>query len=212
MTGIMTELDWARKIVQEVSVPAVVLELGAHHGNDTVEIFDACPRPCSYVAVEADPRNVPILVNRVGPRNIRVAHYAITWHCGQTELHLSSGPGATGSSSVREPKEHLRCFPTTTFQESVFVPAITLDALSYEYALSNIDLIWCDIQGAEIDMIRGGRATLAQTLYLLCECDREEMYEGQITRDDLLTALPGWEIVDEWPANANVLLRNKALL
>jgi FkbM family methyltransferase len=208
----MTELQWASKIVRNTCGP-VVLELGAHHGNDTAEIYDACRQKPLYVAVEADPRNIPPLVNRMEHRKVHVAHYAIASFCGTAVLHLSSGPGATGSSSIRPPKEHLAHFPTTEFKQAVEVPALTLDALAERYGVrQGADLIWSDLQGAERDMIAGGQETLKKSLYLLCECDRYEMYEGQVTRDGLLDLLPGWEVVAEWPANANVLLRNKALL
>lgn len=208
----MTELDYARKIMRTACGP-VVLELGAHHGNDTIEIYDACRQKPLYVAIEADPRNIPTLVNRMEHRKVHVAHYAIADHCGTATLHLSSGPGASGSSSIRPPKEHLRCFPETEFREVAEVPALTLDALADRYGIrQGADLIWSDLQGAERDMIAGGQDTLRKSLYLLCECDQVEMYEGQVTRDKLLELLPGWELVAEWPANANVLLRNKALL
>lgn len=208
----MTELDWARRIMRLACGP-VVLELGAHHGHDTVEIYDACRQKPLYVAVEADPRNIPLLVNRMEHRRVRVAHYAIAAECGTATLHLSSGPGASGSSSIRPPKEHLQHFPTTEFREAAEVPALTLDALAERYGVrQGADLIWSDLQGAERDMIAGGQVTLAKSLYLLCECDRIEMYEGQVTRDGLLELLPGWEVVAEWPVNANVLLKNKALL
>jgi hypothetical protein len=60
-------------------------------------------------------------------------------------------------------------------------------------------------------MIAGATWALANTRYLLTECDRIEMYNGQATRDELLALLPGWQLIEEWPANANLLLRNTAL-
>ena len=203
----MTELEWAKKIVMAPHCPTV-LELGAHHGHDTVIIHDACRPRCTYIAVEADPRNVPILLNRIGNRRVSCAHYAIAADCGTMMLHLSDGPGATGSSSIREPKEHLKHFPGTTFDKAVEVPCITLDALTAKYNVGPVDLIWCDIQGAERDMIAGGQETLRRTMYLLCECDRYEMYAGQATRDKIMELLPDWWLVQEWPENANMLLRN----
>jgi FkbM family methyltransferase len=205
----MTELDWAKSIVGKADFP-VVLELGAHHGNDTVEIYDACGKEPLYVAVEADPRNVPLLVNRLETRRVFCVHAAIAAECGVATLYLSSGHEGSGSSSIRMPKAHLEHFPGIMFVSRVHVPALTLDALAERYgATTGADLIWCDIQGAERDMILGGAQTLRKSQYLLCECDRIEMYEGQALRDELLEMLPDWELIDEWPDNANLLLRNR---
>jgi FkbM family methyltransferase len=207
----MTEREYATEIIANAPGPRVtVLELGAHHGNDTVLLYDAATKPVTYVAVEADPRNVPTLQQRIESRAVSILHAAVWDGSGEVPLHIAEGRG-DGSSSVRKPLKHLEHFPDVYFQGPVRVPAMTLDAITATYALGPIDLIWCDIQGAERNMIAGGRETLARTRWLLTECDRIEMYEGQATRDELLEMLPDWELVAEWPDDANLLLRNRSL-
>lgn len=204
-----TEREYAVEIIRAAGPGATIIELGAHHGNDTVVLYDAAFSPVSYIAVEADPRNVSILSNRVGHRYVQVIRAAIWDKCELVTLYLSEGHG-NGSSSVREPLEHVRHFPHIAFNHTTEVQAITLDAIAAD--CSGVDLIWCDIQGAERNMIAGGRATLARTKWLLTECDRFEMYAGQATRDELLEILgPDWELVAEWRENANLLLRNRKL-
>jgi len=204
----MTELEWAKRIVAGRPHPTI-LELGAHHGNETAEIYAAANKPL-YIAVEADPRNIPPLVQRLAGARVHVVHAAIADFSGEIDLHLCDG-NANASSSIREPKEHLRCFPNIGFSTIVRVPALALDDLATMYGLGDIDLIWCDIQGAEKDMVRGGTRTLPRTRYLLAECDRIEMYAGQATRDQLLAMLPGWALLAEWRENANLLLQNTRL-
>jgi FkbM family methyltransferase len=212
----MLELDWAREIVVQRLNP-VVVELGAHHGTETAVIYDACkPSPAIYVAVEADPRAALVLVRNLRGRRVQVVNAAIADHSGEIEFHLSGGT-SNASGSIRTPKDHLTCFPTVKFEESVTVPCLSLNELASQYQLGHydpsgdgwIDLIWCDIQGAEKDMVAGGGVTLARTKYLLAEADRCEMYEGQATRDDLIEMLSNFELIDEWPENANLLFRNK---
>jgi 2-O-methyltransferase len=207
----MNERECAVEIIAKAPGDHVtIVELGAHHGNDTVLLYDAARKPIRYLAIEADPRNMSILLGRIEQRKIDVLHAAVWHEPGMIELHLSNGNG-NGSSSVRKPLEHLNCFPDISFEETVYVPALTLDAIAQAYGLANsiIDLIWCDIQGAERNMITGGRKTLACTRWLLTECDTVEMYEGQATRNELLAMLePDWELVEEWPENANLLLQN----
>lgn len=205
-----TEREYATEIVSHPKGRgSVIVELGAHHGHDTAILYDAAAKPVTYIAVEADPRNIPVLEQRIYPRDVSIVHAAIWDRAGEVDLHLSHGEG-TGSSSVRPPLKHLEHFPGIAFNGSARVPALPLDSITLLCELWHADLIWCDIQGAERNMIAGGRQTLARTSWLLTECDSIEMYAGQATRDELLDLLgPEWELVAEWPENANLLLRNR---
>lgn len=212
-SGMTMEQQFATAIVANTTRETVtVIELGAHHGNDTVLLYDAAVRPwATYIAVEADPRNIPVLQQRIGERDIQVLHAAIWDEPGMITLHQSEG-NHNGSSSVREPHLHLQYFPDIEFKSDIQVPALTLDAIATAYNVGLIDLIWCDIQGAERNMVAGGRKTLERTRWLLTECDRVEMYRGQATRNELIKILGlHWELVAEWPETANLLLRNASV-
>lgn len=201
----MTEVDWAKKIVSEAKNPTVI-ECGPYNGHETVQIYDAC-KGGQYIAIEADPRMFPVLKRSLGERGVTLIHAAVGARDGSGLLYQSHGRG-DGSSSLRTPKDHLKHFPDITFTDPIEVPMVCLDSIAERFSLDKVDLIWCDIQGCEKDMIAGAQNVLGVTRYLLAECDRVEMYEGQATPEELLSMLPGWELVAEWPANANFLFRN----
>jgi FkbM family methyltransferase len=206
----MNVQEWAQLIVKRAVHP-VIIELGAHHGVDTVPIYDACQTPPSYLAVEADPRNLPVFKKTISARKIELVHAAIADHVGHIDFHQCEG-NYDASGSIREPKEHLTCFPHITFEYTVVVPCLTLDWLTDRHGLTDeIDLIWCDIQGAEGDMIAGGQRTLERTRYMVIEADRLEMYAGQATRATIEGLLPDFQVIDEWPVDANVLFKNRNL-
>jgi FkbM family methyltransferase len=205
------ELVWCQEILTAKYQPTVV-ELGAHHGTDTSFLYDYCfGGPALYVAVEADARNLPnIRVHmKDRTRNFAIVHAAIAAHDGVANLYQADGEKGSGSSSIRRPLKHLETWPDITFEHTVEVPAVTLDTLMETLGIGEIDLLWCDIQGAERDMIVGGQKTLARTRWLLAEADREEYYEGQALRDELPGLLPGFELVAEWPERANLLFRRR---
>jgi 2-O-methyltransferase len=203
----MTETEYARQIVASTASP-VVLELGAHHGHDTIPIWRAMRRRGGrYIAVEADPENCSILRDNVRETSVQVIHAAIVGDPEVKTVEFHRSHGGSGSGSIRHPKDHLNHFPEITFRENVTVPAVTLDALAF--GIERIELIWADLQGAERDMITGGRDALRRTHWLMIEAERIEMYDGQATRDQLLAMLPDcWKPVQDWSDNANVLLRN----
>ena len=66
-----------------------------------------------------------------------------------------------------------------------------------------------DMQGAEGDLVAGGRETLARTRYLYTECFDDELYEGAPTRSALLDMLPDFEVVRLY--ESDILLRNARL-
>ena len=71
---------------------------------------------------------------------------------------------------------------------------------------SKIDLLWCDIQGAENLMIAGGQKALQHTRYLVMEAGTVELYEGESLRPELISMLPGWKVLREF--EDNVVMQN----
>lgn len=183
-----------------------VVELGAFHAEDSAWMS---PHAARYVAVEPDPRNAEA-IRKCGFNGITdFLEVAIAAHTGQTSLHLcdnAQGWG-TASSSIRRPKKHLEYFPWCTFPMNTNVQCLTLDDLYRRFTLGPVELLWCDVQGAERDVIAGGSGALLETRYMLIEADDHEMYEGQANRAELLAMLPAWEVVREF--DYNLLLRNR---
>jgi FkbM family methyltransferase len=180
------------------------LELGAHTGSDTT--WMAAIPGVTLHAFEPDPRNHPPALANVTPHRA-----AIAGRDGSAPFILSKhgwGMEWTYSSSIKPPKNHLQHYPVT-FGESIEVQAVTLDSVCREWGLGAIDFIWADIQGAEAEMIRGGRKTLERTRYLYTAYSDEEMYENQATLPEILEKLAGFRVAELWPED--VLLENRLL-
>lgn len=168
--------------------PKIFFELGAHVGEDT-EWLAAIPGVTLH-AFEPDPRN------QVAPRaNVVINRCAVGDRCGRAELVFSEW---TYSSSLRRPKNHLRKHPSVTFGGVTQVDVVTLDSYAQARGIGEIDFIWADVQGAEGDVIRGGRETLARTKYLYTEFSDEELYEGQVSLRELLAMLSDFRLVQNY--------------
>jgi FkbM family methyltransferase len=197
-----------QRILKLVANP-VIVELGAYTGEDFETMLG---KEMIHILVE------PVLENivRVERRPLRrPVNAAIAAQAGKRKFHFSDlesgGIHYSWSGSILSPKEHLRIYPTTHFSEKSgddgFVQCITLDELYLQQNLDRVDLIWCDIQGAESEMIRGGTVALKHTHYLLMEAENEEQYEGQVVRSELLKMLsPEWSLVESFVHD--VLLEN----
>lgn len=198
-----------------------IVEIGGHIGTDTVRLskFVGSGR---MVVFEPDPRNIPIIQRRIANCNLNVelAQMAIGASDGEAEFHLSSGippyedhhidetQQHTASSSLKAPKNHLERFPWVKFDSVATVKTTTLDSY-FRNKLEVIDFMWSDVQGAEIEMIRGGKETFKRTKFLYTEFNNNEMYEGQGTFSKLIEELPGeWGIVKMF--GDEILLQNKS--
>jgi len=182
--------------------PKTFLELGAHRGTDTAWMADI--PDVTIHAFEPDPRN-----HQAPRHNVTLHRAAIAERDGLGSLILSQhgwGQEWTHSSSIKQPKNHLYRFPVS-FGDAVEVELVALDTFCHQHGLDVIDFIWADIQGAEGEMIRGGRRTLARTRYLYTEYSDDEMYEKQATLREILKMLPNFRVLELWPDD--VLLENR---
>lgn len=59
------------------------------------------------------------------------------------------------------------------------VDTVSLDRFAEEQGIGAVDFIKMDIQGAELDVLRGGEETLNSVLALVCEVEFVPLYKGQ---------------------------------
>lgn len=196
-----------------------ILEIGANDGVDSMRLRRTFPKATIH-CFEPDPRAYASAARRIAGSGIHLHQLAIGNDDGTTTFHQSSGTAPwcgpdtpTGawdkSGSIRAPKKHLEQHPWCTFDESTEVEIRRLDTWARDHGVHEVDFIWADVQGAEVDMILGGSTLLASTRYLYTEYSDLELYEGQVGLEQLLAMLPGWEIAQRFPND--VLLRNTAL-
>jgi FkbM family methyltransferase len=146
---------------------------------------------------------------------------AISDRNGTTEFYTSGGAPAEPtlanlcpegwdlSGSIRKPKEHLVEHPWCKFENKIEIKTMTLDTWCTQQQVDKIDFMWVDVQGAEVDLIRGAQAALRQTRFIYTEYSNREVYEGQINLRQLLGLLPDFEVVHRYVND--VLLRNKTI-
>lgn len=193
-----------------------IIEIGAHDGTHTNLLRLLCREPPILLAIEPDPRNIRVM-HDAGQSVLPVA---ISNETGDAEWFASGGitPNTesrlhTDSSSLKRPTRHLEVHPWCEFTEGGRVKTMTLDAATAHLDPStDIDLVWADVQGAQLEVIRGGGRTLARTRYLFIEVHPEPLYEGEPTLIDMIETLEKetnhfWSVVAQYPAD--VLLKRE---
>ncbi len=212
----MTIFQHIHEIFRSKQNPTI-LEIGSCCCEDTYDIIlnaNLRSRKFKYYAFEPEPKNIDIIKKENVYHYITLVEKAIGSFNGKSKFYQSSGninpdgPSWHGSGSILEPKNHLDAFPWCKFDTSTEIDVITLDTFFEEQKLDHVDFIWCDVQGAESDVVIGGQKTLAKTHYFYSEFNDNEMYRGQTKLDQWMAKLPGkWLLVEKWPHD--VLLKNE---
>ena len=207
----------------------VLLEIGCNDGTDTLRFLEAMPQAGIYV-FEPDPRAIVRYRETVDSTlGIQLAKTAISDVDGSAVFYGSSGvppvqsrkPGATHyvflpewdlSGSLLKPTGHLARSPWVTFPEDrrYTVKTLRLDTwLEGHLEITEIDFIWCDVQGAEAAVIRGAQTALSVTRYFYTEFYDIPLYDGQVPLAELRRMLPSFDVVGIYGENA--LFKNREL-
>ena len=140
--------------------PKRFLDIGAHTGEFTQNILRLAPE-CQVIMVETNPNCEPYLQKLNHGYDI----LALSNTKGRAELFVEKANAiGTGTSLY---KENTEWYADGKF-EKVEVELDTLDNRSY-FADEVIDLVKIDVQGAELDILEGGRKTITRSKYVLVE-------------------------------------------
>lgn len=211
-----SSLDVHQQLVSLLGNPSpIILDIGCNDGTDTKRFLELCPEARLY-CFEPDPRAVVRFKKNLHRdlENVRLFEIAISDRNGQIEFHPSNADAEVKdwdlSGSIRRPKNHLTEYEWVRFDQPISVETRRLDDWASEANVSQLDLIWMDVQGAESDVIAGGARTLSNTRYIYTEYSDRELYEGQLSLQAILELLPSFEVVRLYPraVEGDVLLRN----
>lgn len=213
----------------------IIIEIGCCGGEDSLAFLQAFGDTTKLYCFEADPRNIEIFRRRIKDSSrCELIPVAISNEDGETTFYQSFGkrPGhpnqinRCSSGSTRQPQGHLQAQKWCHFNAGIKVPSITLDTWCKQNGITAIDLIWADVNGGERDMIEGAQKTLKFTKYIYTEfgpnqaearewfgldVDKEfKLFEGGITKEEILAMLPDFEEIGV--INNNVFMKNRSLI
>jgi FkbM family methyltransferase len=148
-----------------------IIHVGGHYGEEIAEYVNNGIQ--NIVIFEPLESNFEILRNNVSrlDANLKGHQVALGSEEMQVDMYVSSN-GAL-SSSILKPKKHLTQYTDIKFDETETVEVKTLDSFGY----SQYNFINMDVQGYELEVLRGGVETLKSINYVYCEVNRDEVYE-----------------------------------
>ncbi len=149
-----------------------IIHVGGHFGEEILEYVQNQIQ--NIVIFEPSESNFKILEENVSQLNANISGYQVALGSteGIMEMYISSNNGL--SSSLLKPKKHLTQYSDITFNQKEFVEVKTLDS----YSFSEYNFINMDVQGYELEVLKGGSETLKHVDYVYCEVNRDEVYEN----------------------------------
>jgi len=172
-----------------------VIHIGAHYGEEVDGYISNGIE--NIVMFEPLKSNFNVLVSNIinFDKNIITHQVALGNDNRTVEMYISSNE--MQSSSILKPKKHLTHHPNVYFTGIEEVQMKKLDCFNY----SKFNFINMDVQGYELEVLKGGKKTLEFVNYVYCEVNRDEVYEnnafiGQI--DEFLSDYNMERVETDW--------------
>lgn len=163
----------------------VVFEFGSRYGEDTVELARTYSKATVY-AFECNPKSLSGLKEKIKPfPNIVLTEKAIVDKNGVVEFYQIDEEktkttwvdGNQGASSVFKASGK---YPVEKYsQKLIKVEAITLESFMQNNNIFSVDIMWVDIQGAELMALKGLGDNIKALKLLHLEVEFIEIYKGQ---------------------------------
>ena len=190
-----------------------IFEIGCADGKDTIEFINVFGDLKIY-CFEPEPKNIELVKQTINYSNHFLFEGVVSNVNGKVVFNRSRTDNPTDlsySGSIKKPKEHLNEWPFIKFDQEIEVGSITLDSFCEKENIDVIDFIWADVQGAEGDLIIGGKNTLdTKVKYFYTEYSNKEYYDGQLNLVRIKELLgDNWEIIVDY--GSDVLFKNKNL-
>lgn len=194
----------------------LLIEVGANDGRDTVELALVFPEATIH-AIECDVRLFSVLLDRTKIfTNVMFYPFAASNELGFLSFYESTG-GSFGSSSLLSPNLIQVENPEIKFNSNRKVLTGRISDLIQSLNSPIVDLIWMDVQGAELMILKDLETFFPKIRAIYLEVEIVELYEGEGLYPDISKLLQsnGFFIADEFRSKEkveNVLFLNSGFL
>jgi len=130
----------------------IIFDIGAADGTEAI-LFRALFPNATIHCFEPEPSNYKILLSKTNGLNINSHQIALGSKNGKTCFYASYGPTRGDSSSLKKPNTHLTLYPEIKFKE-IEIDVIRPETWLKKNSIKKIDLLWMDVQGAELEILK----------------------------------------------------------
>ena len=170
----------------------IIFDIGSRDCVQSIEFYNAFPNSKIY-AFECNPNTLDICKKNIEPYSDRITLVEgavcdydgnITFYpINQKKTITTWKDGNPGASSIF--KSNGKYTIETYIQDEIITKCHRLDSVMDKYDISKVDIIWMDLQGAELLALKGLGNHLQNVKYIHTEVSYKEMYSGQVMFNEL---------------------------
>jgi FkbM family methyltransferase len=161
--------------------PKTIIEAGAADGIDTFIFASNFPSATVFAIEPVKQQYEHLLLKSKQASNIQLFNFALSDKNGEGSIFVGNGVGALGgmgSSSLLKPYRHEEFFPEIKFEFEQSITTLTLEKFISDAQIDEVDLLWLDIQGAELAVLNASQEILMRKVkFLHLEISRVKLYE-----------------------------------
>lgn len=167
----------------------VVLDIGSRDGCQSLELSRYFPLAHIY-AFEPNPDALPFVENNARQcSRIKVIQSAVSQSSTPIPFYKVVN-GNIGASSIYKTSGHSRSAEWQ--QVEIEVPSTRIDEWAVLSGLNSIDIVWADVQGAELDVFSSFGKYLSSVKCIATEVALEKLYNGSTLLPELDELLSGF--------------------
>lgn len=166
------------------SNPRTVLDVGASRGQFASFALHAFPG-ARLICFEPLPSSRAVLT-KVTNGHAQIVPVAVGSASGRSQIHVSGHDDSSSMLPIGE--RQVAEFPGTAEASVLDVEVVTLQSVLDE-GVERPCLLKIDVQGLELEVLKGAGTALGQVDEILVECSFVEMYEGQALADEVVELL-----------------------
>ncbi len=158
-------------------------ELLEHFPNSKIIGFEIEEKVCDEMNLKA-PKGVEYYPHALGEKNEK------------RKLYNTQHPMCT---SLYKPNDKFQSLYNNLhfglFKDETEIDTITLDTFVDKYNIDDVDFIKIDVQGAELDIFKGGKNALKNVIKIICEVEFVPLYENQPLFGDMCDFLKQYDFM-----------------
>jgi FkbM family methyltransferase len=170
-------LAFKKKMVGNKKI--TIFDVGAHDGR-TIDLYKKHFPKSNIFSFEPTPKTFEVLVRKSSKHeNVKIFNEALTDYIGTTDFHLNHSSLTNSILKSSDIKYNLSNVYET--KEKITVKANTIDNFCLENKVDKIDLLKIDVQGADLQVLKGAENMLKNKKIelIFIEVEFVQVYQNQ---------------------------------